>query len=289
MEAYEAAKRRLFAELPQLTEVPMVAALNVDDPVGARWARQVSVGHIEYGLDALLATSGSEATTLFADVNEVRVDRIRLRLHAPSLSYPSTTEIVVPLGGAFNVQNCLSAAAGMLALGYTLVDVEQALPKVRPVPGRFEAVPNEKEVGVIVDYAHTPDALEKLLDSVRALRPRRVLSVFGCGGDRDRTKRPQMARSASVRSDLTVVTSDNPRTEDPRSILEEIEAGITPGRAFVCIVDRREAITYAVGAAQAGDVVVIAGKGHEDYQIIGRTKHPMDDRQMAREALEGRA
>ncbi|HWA82484.1 MAG TPA: cyanophycin synthetase, partial [Fimbriimonadaceae bacterium] len=160
--------------------------------------------------------------------------------------------------------------------------------QVRPVPGRFEAVRNDLNIGVLVDYAHTPDALEKLLDAVRPLANGRVITVFGCGGDRDRTKRPKMARAASERSDLTVVTSDNPRTEDPQSILNEVLTGIAPGSESVDVIDRREAIAFAVEAAKPGDVVVIAGKGHENYQIIGRTKYPMDDREMAREALEAR-
>ncbi|MFQ3669387.1 MAG: cyanophycin synthetase, partial [Fimbriimonadaceae bacterium] len=157
--------------------------------------------------------------------------------------------------------------------------------RVRPVPGRFEPVPNEAGIGILVDYAHTPDALEKLLDAVRPLTAGRVITVFGCGGDRDRTKRPKMARAASERSDLVVVTSDNPRTEDPEQILDDIVAGLASGVASVRIADRREAVAHAVRVAQPGDVVVIAGKGHEKYQIVGQTKHPMDDRELAREGL----
>ena len=149
-------------------------------------------------------------------------------------------------------------------------------------------MPNDLGFGVLVDYAHTPDALAKLISSVRALEPRRIITVFGCGGDRDRTKRPLMARAASEASDETIVTSDNPRTEDPLAILRDVEEGLVPGKPSVSIPDRREAIFEAVRRAEPGDVVVIAGKGHEDYQIIGRVKHPMDDRLMAREALAAR-
>jgi len=202
------------------------------------------------------------------------------------LEYRGEVEVEVPIGGNFNVSNCLSAAAGLLALGYDLSAIAESLPKVHPVPGRFEAVRNDRGIGILVDYAHTPDALEKLLESVRELKPGRIITVFGCGGDRDATKRPKMARAASERSDVTVATSDNPRTEDPASILEQVKAGIVADSESVAIVDRREAVTYAVKIAQPGDVVVIAGKGHENYQIIGRTKFPMDDRELAREALQ---
>ena len=153
------------------------------------------------------------------------------------------------------------------------------------MPGRFESIPNDLGVGVIVDYAHTPDALEKLLDAARPLTDGRLLTVFGCGGDRDATKRPIMALAASKRSDLTVITSDNPRTEDPSKILKEVQAGIKSGKESVLIEDRVEAILYAIRNAKKGDTVVIAGKGHEDYQIIGRTKIHLDDREIAREAL----
>jgi UDP-N-acetylmuramoyl-L-alanyl-D-glutamate--2,6-diaminopimelate ligase len=154
------------------------------------------------------------------------------------------------------------------------------------VPGRFEAVPNDRGIGILVDYAHTPDALEKLLDAVRPLTGGKVIVVFGCGGDRDRSKRPKMARAVSSRADLSIVTSDNPRTEDPNAIVAEVEAGILPGSASKTIVDRIEAVAFAIAQAKPGDVVVIAGKGHENYQIIGKTKHPMDDRVLAREALQ---
>jgi len=162
------------------------------------------------------------------------------------------------------------------------------LEAVNPVPGRFEAVPTDAGFDILVDYAHTPDALRKLLQSVRALSPQRVITVFGCGGDRDRTKRPKMAAAVSELSDLIVVTSDNPRTEDPGAIIREIVVGIPDGKEYEAIVDRGEAIERAVQIAEPGDVVVIAGKGHEDYQILGRTKHPMDDRDLARRALHSR-
>ncbi len=272
MEAYAEAKHRLFRSLPKQTDKRFVGAFNNDDPVGAKWAIEQDGPSVTY---SLLGEADLVGTPL-----KVQVDHIHLRL-----DYRGTVDVEIPLGGSFNVSNCLSAVAGMIALGYDLKSIAEALPKVRPVPGRFEAVKNDRGIGILVDYAHTPDALEKLLDSVRELKPNRIISVFGCGGDRDTTKRPKMGRAASERSDLTVLTSDNPRTEDPAKILEQVRAGIVPTSDSVAIIDRREAIAYAVKAAQPGDVVVIAGKGHENYQIIGRTKYPMDDRDLAREAL----
>ena len=276
MDAYAEAKHRLFTVLPTQTQKRFVGAFNVDDEHGARWALEQNGPTVTYGI------ADPEADMRGKPV-QVRVDQIRM-----ILEYGCSQEVEVPLGGTYNVENILSACAGMIALGYPLADVLHALPKVSRVPGRFEAIPNQHEIGVIVDYAHTPDALEKLLASVARLGPRRVITVFGCGGDRDRTKRPKMAHVASERSDVTVITSDNPRTEEPQEIVDEIRVGVVAGRSSVCILDRKAAIDHAVRQAEPGDVVVIAGKGHENYQIIGRTKHFMDDRLMAKEALDRR-
>jgi UDP-N-acetylmuramoyl-L-alanyl-D-glutamate--2,6-diaminopimelate ligase len=278
MESYAAAKWRLFSDLPLQTSKPFVAALNVDDPCGADFSRRASVPVVNYSMrpaDGVLSVN----------VGSIELERLELSF---SWRGATTGPVQVPLGGSFNVVNTLSAVAGMIALGYELEATVAALPSVRPVPGRFEAISNDRGIGIIVDYAHTPDALEKLLDAVRGLKPSRVISVFGCGGDRDRTKRPLMARAASERSDLTVVTSDNPRTEDAQAILDEVRTGITAGQDSVAILDRRDAVAYAVAQAGHGDVVVIAGKGHENYQIIGHTKYPMDDRDLARAGLEAR-
>jgi len=272
MEAYAEAKHRLFFGLPAQSEKRFVAAFNVDDPVGERWSIEQNGPTLTYSL--------LHAADLVGTPLHVAVDHLKLRLE-----YGGEIEVEVHLGGNFNVSNCLSASAGMLALGYSLEQVRTALTHVRPVPGRFEAVRNDKGIGIIIDYAHTPDALEKLLDSVLELGPKRVLTVFGCGGDRDATKRPKMARAASERSDITIVTSDNPRTEDPNAILNQVKSGIMSGKQSMAIADRREAVAHAIHIAKPGDVVVIAGKGHENYQIIGRTKFPMDDRELAREAL----
>jgi len=306
MEAYEAAKLRLFTELPKQSGKRFVAAVNKDDDVGGRWVgfRGVSyvVGPPQVRFHRFGLTKPSEQPELGASamdndyrpsdvivmggwIESIGVDQIRLAISAGAAH---SGVVSVPLGGSYNVENTMAAAAGMLALGFPLSAVRTTLSQVRPVPGRFEAVRNEAGIGILVDYAHTPDALEKLLDAVRPLTKGRVITVFGCGGDRDRTKRPKMAKAASERSDVTVVTSDNPRTEDPQSILNEVLTGIVPGCDSVAIIERREAIAHAVKIAKPGDVVVIAGKGHENYQIIGKTKYPMDDRDLARDALSRR-
>ena len=273
MKEYGEAKRRFFTELPAECGKQFIGALNVDDPTGAAWAKDLQVPLLTYGL---------RGGDLCGKAVHVAVDRIELEISYGGRSVPC----VVKLGGAFNVQNTMSACAALVALGYSLEECATGLKNVKPVPGRFEAISNEYGIGVLVDYAHTPDALIKLLEAAKALEHKRLIAVFGCGGDRDRTKRPIMARAASERADITVVTSDNPRTEDPMAIIEEVKSGLLFGCNSVAIPDRRDAIQAAIDMAREGDVVVIAGKGHEDYQIIGRTKYPMDDRKMAREALE---
>lgn len=315
MEAYEAAKLRLFTELPMQSTKEFIGAFNMDAPGNYERFLKVNdqIETILYGVDG-------EGWELMGKPVEIAVDRILIELFDMDLHLfdakqqpldfapkpdDEWLEVQVSLGGAYNVENIMSAIAAMEALGFTIRDLISAgaFESVRPVPGRFEAVPNKAGIGILVDYAHTPDALEKLLDAVRPLTKGRIITVFGCGGDRDRTKRPKMAKAASERSDLTVVTSDNPRTEDPVAIVDEVASGIvgdvdwshvlgrdaqdTHGRdaRATVIIDRREAVAYAIGIAKPGDVVVIAGKGHENYQIIGRTKHPMDDRELAREGL----
>lgn len=275
MGEYAAAKWRLFSELPRMSSKGFRAAFNMEDATGREWAARTD------GADAAPLRFGLSAENgpldLLFETTEVRVDSIEGRLNqAP---------VRIPLGGSYNVHNAASAAAGMMALGYSAEEIVALLPQVRPVPGRFEAVPNDRGLGVIVDYAHTPDALYKLLISVRELGTSRVITVFGCGGDRDRAKRPLMARVASELSDLTIVTSDNPRTEDPVQIIHEAVTGIQPGQEYRAIEDRAEAVAEAIRGAQPGDVVVIAGKGHETYQIIGHTKHHLDDRELVRESL----
>lgn len=194
-------------------------------------------------------------------------------------------DVALPLVGAFNIDNAALAAACALAVGIELTTVVEALSSAPQVPGRLERVESDRGFSVVVDYAHTPDSLEKAIAALREITTGRVLVVFGCGGDRDATKRPLMGRAALL-GDIAIVTSDNPRTEDPRSIVEEVLTGMTGGedRTVVC-VDRRGAIAEAVSLARPGDVVLIAGKGHEDYQIVGDRILEFDDRVVAREEL----
>lgn len=193
-----------------------------------------------------------------------------------------------PLVGQFNLANLLAAVGTVLHFGVPLETIAQSLPDFTGVPGRMEQVQVslDQDISVIVDYAHTPDSLENMLRAARPFIPGRMICVFGCGGDRDRTKRPKMGAIAADLSDWTVVTSDNPRTEDPKRILQDILTGIPEGANPTVIGDRADAIRTAILQAQPGDGVLIAGKGHEDYQILGTEKVHFDDREQARAALE---
>jgi UDP-N-acetylmuramoyl-L-alanyl-D-glutamate--2,6-diaminopimelate ligase len=199
------------------------------------------------------------------------------------------------LVGRPNVYNILAAVSTGTALGLRIDAIERGIESLKGVPGRFELVSSDKdEVKVVVDYAHTDDALRNLLETARPLACGRLITVFGCGGDRDRMKRPLMGAVAGRLSDLIVMTSDNPRSEDPNRIIEEIQRGLTPdthrsgGQQPMTIVDRREAIGKAIEVARGGDLVLIAGKGHEKYQVIGDRVLPFDDVVVAREALARR-
>ncbi len=271
MAEYGQAKSRLFLDMG----VPQ-AVINVGDPFGARLASQLQ--------DPVTFSLG-DVGTIRAKVVEVGAGNLEMQIRTGA----ETLEVRVPLGGLFNVDNALAAFTVLVALGLTPTRAAECLAHVTAAPGRFEAVPNDLGINVVVDFAHTPDALARMMDAARALRPKRVIAVFGCGGDRDRTKRPLMAKEVGERADLTVLTSDNPRTEDPMQILNDAAAGLPAGSNFLKIVDRKSAVIEAVRQAEPGDIVLLAGKGHEDYQIIGTTKYPMDDRQLAREALEARS
>ncbi len=270
MSEYQAAKWRLFSDF-----APPTGGFNVDDPVGREWRSKFLGKGIGFGIEP------QNAPELLGNPIEVTLSGIELELTFEGIQRRVRSQ----LAGNYNVANLLSASSALLGLGYSLDQIAEMIPAATPVPGRFETIANDKQIGVLVDYAHTPDALEKLLDATRSLTKGRLIAVFGCGGDRDATKRPIMARTASERSDLTIITSDNPRTEDPNAILAEVEAGIAPGKKSVRIEDRIEAIHFAIREASPGDTVVIAGKGHENYQIIGREKIHLDDREIAREAL----
>jgi len=180
----------------------------------------------------------------------------------------------------------MAAAGAALSLGISPDGIREGIESLSGVPGRLELVRSGQDFTVLVDYAHTPDALEKLLETVRQLIPARIITVFGCGGDRDRNKRPMMGEIAARLSDVVIATSDNPRTEDPQRILAEIEPGLKRGRIpYRLQPDRREALRAALMMARRGDVVIIAGKGHEDYQIVGTGMFPFNDRVVAQELI----
>ena len=196
----------------------------------------------------------------------------------------------VGITGLFNVSNVLAATGTALAENVPTADIVAALTAFTGVPGRFELVRAGQDFSVIVDYAHTPDGMENVLRTARAVTAGRIIAVFGCGGDRDRTKRPIMGRMAAELADIVVLTSDNPRTEDPAAILDEVETGVLPvigDKPYEKLVDRRTAIFHAVQRAQKGDTVVILGKGHENYQILKDKTIHFDDRETAREAIGG--
>jgi UDP-N-acetylmuramoyl-L-alanyl-D-glutamate--2,6-diaminopimelate ligase len=192
----------------------------------------------------------------------------------------------VPLAGAYNVSNALVAAGCALALELPLEGIVEGLAGTEQAPGRLERIDEGQDFGVYVDYAHTPDALEKAIVAVKGVTPGEVITVFGCGGDRDPEKRPMMGEVAGRSSDRIIVTTDNPRTEDPVGIILHIEDGLAAaGRDYDVEVDRRTAIQRALGSARPGDSVLIAGKGHEDYQIFAERTVHFDDREIAREVL----
>ncbi|MCL6623769.1 MAG: UDP-N-acetylmuramoyl-L-alanyl-D-glutamate--2,6-diaminopimelate ligase [Fimbriimonadales bacterium] len=271
MESYFQAKKRLFGGLPQSKGLTSIC--NADDEYGRRILQEVSC-KVEFGTTA----KDLRILSAYGDAHSVRVEA-SWRGREVSLE--------APLAGRFNVMNLSACFALVASMGVEPERLAEVLRGVRPAPGRFEVVSSpEDEITVIVDYAHTPDALEKLLLSVRDLNPPRVVTVFGCGGDRDATKRAPMGAVASRLSDRIYITSDNPRTEDPEKIIQQIIAGVEPHSSWVMEPDRRRAIFQAVAEARAGDFVVIAGKGHETYQILGTQKVPFDDREVARQALQ---
>jgi UDP-N-acetylmuramyl-tripeptide synthetase len=280
MEGYAAAKRRLFFELLSAGGKPgATAVLNADDPVGAEWAAALPGRILTFGLGPGHAIRPLQ--------RESGLQGIRLLAASPA----GPVSIVSPLIGEHNVMNLLGAVGVGVALGLEPPAIAAALASVTRVPGRFEQVEAGQDFLVVVDYAHTPDALQRVLETARRLTPGRLGVVFGAGGDRDRGKRPVMGGIAARLADRVWLTSDNPRSEDPAAIIEEIARGVAPSPPGGCTrqPDRREAIGQALAWARRGDTVVLAGKGHEPYQIIAGRTLPFDDRLVAREFLAGRA
>jgi UDP-N-acetylmuramoyl-L-alanyl-D-glutamate--2,6-diaminopimelate ligase len=263
MEDYFGAKRKLFAAAPR------TAIVNIDDPYGARLAEEFDC--------VTFSAEGAEADYSARDV----------AFDAGGASFTVNGLVVrTLLPGHFNVANALGAFAAAVALGVEPEQIVAGLARAGRVPGRFEPIDEGQGFTVLVDYAHTPDSLENVLRAARRLTAGRVIAVFGAGGDRDRDKRPKMGRAGAELADLAVITSDNPRSEEPAAIVAEVAGGASGGAELVIEVDRRAAIALALARAEAGDTVVIAGKGHEQGQEFeGGRKIPFDDREVAREEL----
>lgn len=280
MENYFDAKLRLFDG--RTGERPAVSVVNMDDEYGSRLARELASTQARVITYAIRAESDVTARGV-----EFSLGGNRFELLTPE----GSRQLRSPLVGQPHVYNVLAAAACALALGYELDVIARAVEVCAGAPGRFERVAHAGDFAVVVDYAHTDDALRNVLRTARdvAAKGARVITVFGCGGDRDRTKRAPMGEAAASLSDVVVLTSDNPRTEDPEAILRDAEVGLKKiGKPYLKLIDRREAIRRAMREARGGDVVVIAGKGHETYQIIGAETIHFDDREVAREALSER-
>jgi len=293
MERYWTSKKSLFTRhLYQGAKASRArAVINREDPHGRKLAAELAG-------ERLVTTFGRTAESdIWPEVKRNDLTGLEAVLHTPRGAIAMTS----PLVGAHNLENILAATGCGLALELPLEAIRSGIGATRAVPGRLEPIPDPDGRFVYVDYAHTPDALENVLRALNALRQRRLICVFGCGGDRDRRKRPLMGEIAARLSDLAVVTSDNPRTEDPLAIIndaldgvrraapqvltaQEVRNGFAPP-GHIVVPDRRKAIALAIRAAQPGDTILIAGKGHETYQIIGRTTIPFDDREEARRVL----
>jgi UDP-N-acetylmuramoyl-L-alanyl-D-glutamate--2,6-diaminopimelate ligase len=274
MDDYFEAKKKLFT----LNSKKRTAVVNIDDPYGQRLIAELPLTTISFGLDPSAIVRAVSFTFDYAGIS-LNVD------------YPGGKAVLTsPLMGKHNVSNILAAAAACLALNIPWSAIQKGIKSLRGVPGRMERVDNPLGLYVFVDYAHTDNALRHLLETARSLNPGRVLLVFGAGGDRDRFKRERMGEVAAALADEVILTSDNPRNEDPLAIISEIEAGMNKsgfGR-YTVIPDRREAILRIIALAKKGDMVLVAGKGHEDYQEIRGRKSPFSDVAVLSEALEAR-
>jgi UDP-N-acetylmuramoyl-L-alanyl-D-glutamate--2,6-diaminopimelate ligase len=299
MENYFHAKQRFFSEVLPAggKNRPGSIIINGDDPWGKRIIRELKGKCVTYGIDP--------ACDITAKTFHFSVEGLTAKI----VSADGEIDVVAPLMGRFNLSNILAAVAASLNLGISGEAVQKGLALLPQVPGRLEKVSMPGQTLVFVDYAHTDDALRRVLENLIPLRRGKIITVFGCGGERDRGKRPLMGEAAALYSDLTIVTSDNPRGENPAEIITEIEKGIdlpkmevdadnlvaaraawrnSAAKSYAVIPDRSEAIFAAIALAQQDDIVLIAGKGHEDYQIIGTQRFPFDDREVARKALENR-
>ena len=266
MENYKEAKARLFSMAGK-------GVYNIDDEAGVELSQRF--GGLTY--------SAKSKADLTASQIAIDVSGVAYRLAFCGRS----ASVRVSTPGMFTVHNTLCAAGVLLAAGFPFDGVAEGLNKIPKVPGRAEVITEGLPFDVMLDYAHTPDALENILTTIRTYAKGRIVTLFGCGGDRDRTKRPKMAAAAAQYSDFLIVTSDNPRTEDPQAIIDEVLAGLEGVDVpYEVIVNRKEAIGYAIAHAKADDLILLAGKGHEDYQIIGKEKFHFDEKEIVKEFLE---
>lgn len=277
MDEYKRAKSLLFAQLGNTFnhQHPKFAVLNADDQASEMYSRATAAHIVTYGIDM-------RADIQAKDI-QMTSSGTRFNLIIETEIYPVQMQLI----GKFSVYNVLASIAASLVSGIEINQIIKSIESVEGVSGRFELVNAGQDFTVIVDYAHTPDSLENVLKTIQHIAKKKVFVIVGCGGDRDRTKRPLMAQIACQWATDPILTSDNPRSEDPLAILKEMEAGVK-GEKYKIIPDRKEAINTAIQQASKDDVVLIAGKGHETYQIIGNIVHDFDDRLVAREAIEGR-
>jgi len=286
MESYFKSKYHLFKEL--LPRDNGQAVINIDDSYGQRLAAMLP--------DALTCGRASNAD-IYPESLEISLQGIRARVSTPA----GVVDVASPLLGDYNAENLLCAIGAAIALGLSPQVIASGLSAATGVPGRLEQVENDRGAVILVDYAHTGDALRRVIEAMQALAPKRILTIFGCGGDRDRSKRPIMAEVAARGSNIAIATSDNPRNEDPAQILNDVREGLIKvharewskaeaakgeGRGYVVIEDRRAAIQFAVDLLQPGDLLLVAGKGHEDYQILKSGRIHFDDREELRRALQ---
>ena len=271
MEAYAEAKRKIFSQC-------RVGCINADDGRAAFMAE---------GAKCPIFTYSAKDNGADLVAKDIRLTASGVRFAAVSAGELALAKLAIP--GMFSVYNALSVTAAGLCLGLSLQDCAEGLASAKGVKGRMESVPTDGDYSILIDYSHKPDALEKALKTLRPVTKGRLTVLFGCGGDRDRVKRPIMGAIAAQNADLVIVTSDNPRTEEPMAIINEIVPGLKKGRAASKVIcDRIEAICWAIDNAGPGDVILLAGKGHEDYQIVGHEKHHMDEREIVAEHLEKR-
>ena len=271
MENYFETKKKFFT-----SGMVRNATVNVDEETSSGVLEAIDIPCLTYGICA--------PADLFARDIEITEDGVSFEVQLQGM-HPLQVNLMMT--GMFNVYNAMAAASCAMVLGVSAQDIKAGLEGMPSVPGRIEMLPTNTPYRVILDYSHVPDALMNILTTVKQFAKARVIALFGCGGDRDQGKRPMMGEIGGKLADLSILTSDNPRTEDPMKILEAIEAGIKPtGGEYVVIENRREAIRYAMEIAEAGDIIVLAGKGHETYQEINGVKYPFDEKVVVQELLE---